>query len=373
MHSTCKGGFPRRGFSPGSQLVGSQYTDQVSTSQHPPPHRRSRHETNSHPAHPGPVRIRLHRLGRTQPDQLPRQADQQHRRGADRHLRDALPALPRTDVRGAALGGDQERPGEQGDVQRSPGGVEPLPPNIAAGGLYLQVSIRNSGGVLEILTPRQRQTSSPYAFQAANADRVGGKTPEEIVTGHTHDISEITGTIDAHTLGGLAPSAFAAAGHNHDERYYSVIEVDSLLDLKSGVSHTHDGRYYTNSQVDDLISAEVNPLKDQIAELQTALTQLTNLFVGVTREDDGKILRFSGMNVQVVNGMGETESINGLGNLIIGYDEINQITWLERCSKGEYSDQATCEANNGTWSHTHKSGSHYLVTGSEKIIPDMGE
>jgi hypothetical protein len=36
--------------------------------------------------------------------------------------------------------------------------------------LYLQVSIRNSSGVYEALSPRQRLTSSPYAMHAADAD-----------------------------------------------------------------------------------------------------------------------------------------------------------------------------------------------------------
>jgi hypothetical protein len=37
---------------------------------------------------------------------------------------------------------------------------------------------------------------------------------------------------------------------------------------------------------------------------------------------DGKpTIRFSGVNVQVVNGEGKTETINGEGNLVIGYDE----------------------------------------------------
>jgi hypothetical protein len=32
-------------------------------------------------------------------------------------------------------------------------------------------------------------------------------------------------------------------------------------------------------------------------------------------------VQFSGVNVQVVNGEGKTESVNGAGNLVIGYDE----------------------------------------------------
>jgi hypothetical protein len=43
--------------------------------------------------------------------------------------------------------------------------------------------------------------------------------------------------------------------------------------------------------------------------------------------DDGqggqvKTIRFTGANVQVVNGLGSTESTNGVGNLIVGYQEL---------------------------------------------------
>src|SRR5258705_97292 len=42
--------------------------------------------------------------------------------------------------------------------------------------------------------------------------------------------------------------------------------------------------------------------------------------------DDGqggqaKTIRFSGVNVQIVNGLGATETVNGVGNLIVGYNE----------------------------------------------------
>jgi trimeric autotransporter adhesin len=254
------------------------------------------------------------------------------------------------------------------------GGVEPLPPNIAAGVLYLQVSIRNSGGVLEILTPRQRLTSSPYALQATNADRVGGKTPEEIVTGHTHDDRYYTQNQIDEGFASISRTftLYSRIDHAHDDRYYTQTqlytktEVDSHLAGKANIIHTHDDRYYTRYQVytKSEVDALVNPLIDQIATLQAAVNQLNTLLSGVSRIDNGKILRFSGMNVQVVNGMGSTSTINGLGNLIIGYNENNGLTSVIRCSNGAYLDQATCEQNNETWSHTHKSGSHYLVTGS---------
>lgn len=44
---------------------------------------------------------------------------------------------------------------------------------------------------------------------------------------------------NADTLGNHAPSYFAPATHNHDERYHTKTEVDTLLNNKSNTNHTH--------------------------------------------------------------------------------------------------------------------------------------
>jgi hypothetical protein len=49
--------------------------------------------------------------------------------------------------------------------------------------------------------------------------------------------------------------------------------------------------------------------------------------ISVVYLDDGtgnqvKTLRFTGVNVQIVNGLGSTETTNGAGNLIVGYQEV---------------------------------------------------
>lgn len=72
---------------------------------------------------------------------------------------------------------------------------------------------------------------------------------------------------------------------------------------------------------------------------------------------------FQGVNVQVVNGLGNTATTNGRGNLIVGYDEATPFSRGPICSDGEFSDQVTCEQNGEVWASSHKSGSHYLVVG----------
>jgi hypothetical protein len=58
-----------------------------------------------------------------------------------------------------------------------------------------------------------------------------------------------------------------------------------------------------------------------IATNATGIGSLETTFAGVSRAGD--LLTFSGMNVQVVGGSGQTAGVNGLGNLIVGYNENN--------------------------------------------------
>ena len=44
-------------------------------------------------------------------------------------------------------------------------------------------------------------------------------------------------------------------------------------------------------------------------------------------------MRFTGVNVQVVNGAGSTATANGTGNLIVGYDETDT-SLASRCTLG---------------------------------------
>lgn len=57
---------------------------------------------------------------------------------------------------------------------------------------------------------------------------------------------------------------------------------------------------------------------EQVEQLKALLPHITLVSSGI----GGKpTIRFSGVNVQIVNGEGKTATVNGEGNLIIGYDE----------------------------------------------------
>jgi hypothetical protein len=61
----------------------------------------------------------------------------------------------------------------------------------------------------------------------------------------------------------------------------------------------------------------VQELEEQVKALQDKLAAVT--FDATTNE-----LIITGANLRIVNGMGETETTNGLGNLIVGYNELRQ-------------------------------------------------
>jgi hypothetical protein len=62
-------------------------------------------------------------------------------------------------------------------------------------------------------------------------------------------------------------------------------------------------------------SATVEALEARVAELEV-------LLASASLENDGTVLRLTGVNVQIVSGSGATDApVNGRGNLIVGYNE----------------------------------------------------
>jgi len=70
-------------------------------------------------------------------------------------------------------------------------------------------------------------------------------------TSHTHDSRYYTETEVDTLLSNKADSS-----HNHDSRYYTESEIDSQMSNKADTSHTHDDRYYTESETDNLLSGK---------------------------------------------------------------------------------------------------------------------
>ena len=206
----------------------------------------------------------------------------------------------------------------------------PFTPALFSGPRWLEVIVDG-----EYLEPRERIVSTLLAISAGDAETVAGIEPADLeesgeidadIATHTAEASAhhakttsfadlvdtasdaqipdditvtyataagdadtaayATGAGDADTLDGQDASAFAATGHSHGDSYYTKAEVDAI-----------------------------------VSGLQTTIDQLTTLLAGVTRA--GSDITFSGVNVHIVNGTGTTDgAVNGLGNLVVGYNEL---------------------------------------------------
>jgi hypothetical protein len=71
------------------------------------------------------------------------------------------------------------------------------------------------------------------------------------------------------------------------------------------------------------VEPRVTALEDQLASAVATIASLQNLLAGVTRSQNTIVI--SGANLQVVSGSGDTDGpTNGLGNVIIGYNEADE-------------------------------------------------
>jgi hypothetical protein len=95
------------------------------------------------------------------------------------------------------------------------------------------------------------------------------------------------------------------------------------------------------------LKAQVLALQQQVIALQQnkalALAPFVNVDLNPDNHVSGPNITFHGANIHIVNGLNATQLINGLGNLIIGYDE--------------YAPQGN------TYQGYERSGSHNLVLG----------
>jgi hypothetical protein len=121
-------------------------------------------------------------------------------------------------------------------------------------------------------------------------------------------------------------------------------------------------------------------LNNRIRDLEAALANVRalNNVLTVEQVNGVRTVRLSGVNLQLLNGLNRTETLNGAGNLIIGYDEANTIVTTPVCSRASSTtgafirDEAACLASGGVFSTQHKSGSHNLVLGSQNNYSSFG-
>ncbi len=257
------------------------------------------------------------------------------------------------------------------------GWSSPLAPADLDGPRWLEVIVEG-----EYLAPRDRIVSVLFAIEAGNADTVDGVDAADLeesaeidadVAAHAADASSHHSrytdaeAVSATAAAGMEESAeidsdvaaHSAAASAHHAKTTSFTElIDTAADAQipdditvnyataagnadtvdgqdssefAAAGHDHDGRYYSQTTVD---------------ALEARIAALEALFAGVTRAGDD--ITISGANVHIVSGSGTTDgAVNGLGNLIVGYNEL----------RGSSDD---------------RTGSHNIVVGKEQNYSSYG-
>jgi len=121
------------------------------------------------------------------------------------------------------------------------------------------------------------------------------------------------------------------------------------------------------------LQQRIAELEAMVASLQAELEANTVLkldgYLALDTSDPSRpTARFAGINLQVVNGAGaESMEPNGLGNVIVGYDQPysprDENDYV--CASGYFQTQEECEAQGFVWAMQHKSGSHNVIVGPE--------
>ena len=242
------------------------------------------------------------------------------------------------------------------------GSVTPFLIGLFGGERFLGITV----GAGTEMTPRHPLVSVPYALAADDAATLEGHGAGEFsLTGHGHDDRYNTKTEITTLLVGKADS-----DHNHDDIYNTKDEIITALTGKADTVHGHSGEDISSGTVADaFIAASITRnselsaglagkadighnhddsyySKTYVDALANRITALETLLVHFSRS--GNEITISGANLHINSATGSTDgSVNGLGNLIVGYNE----------ERGSGDD---------------RSGSHNIVVGTRHNYSSFG-
>lgn len=122
---------------------------------------------------------------------------------------------------------------------------------------------------------------------------------------------------------------------------------------------------------------EINQLEADLAAVENNSVLALDGKLKLTTLNGYDTAEFTGVNVQVNDGSGDTHgSVNGLGNLIVGYNEspsnVPNLSKESFCSATDFFDQVACEGSGAMWSSYINTGSHNLIIGAGNSYTSYG-
>ncbi len=215
--------------------------------------------------------------------------------------------------------------------------MTPLPANLHTNDdLFLQLDILHPTAGAQRLSPLMPLNSTMFALKAANADKAvdsdtldGMDSADLDQSAHVSDTGNPHGVTAAQAGAATAAelSTHAANASAHHARYADGEAMSAVLaadgpgsgldaDMLDGQDSTAFGpasQVATNQSDIAALQATVSALQAQVAALQGLLQHFSR---------SGNELYISGANLNIRSGSGTTNgTVNGLGNLIVGYNE----------------------------------------------------
>lgn len=234
--------------------------------------------------------------------------------------------------------------------------------------LWLELSVNG-----ETLTPRQQMLSVPFALRSHNTSLLEGNDTAAVVrearTGMATS-AELASHISDSSIHQHAPTQFSELTGSLDSAQLPA-EATTDTELSDAISnHDHNTLYYSRGEVDALLGT----LTSQIASLQATISNLQSELAG--RPDmsalnnvvsvSGSDVVFTGVNLHLRNGSGSTESANGNGNLVIGYNE-SRSNPVDNIRSGSHN-LILGQLNNYSATGSVISGTANSVTGNHSVM-----
>lgn len=104
---------------------------------------------------------------------------------------------------------------------------------------------------------------------------------------------------------------------DHDGRYYTESEVNTLLNGKSNTGHYHDDRYYTESEINTLLSGKTNMITMSTTTDGYNTDWISEIAVQCMQIEERNIIHISANIIKPISGIGSASIAiaNGLNNV----------------------------------------------------------